>query len=553
VKKSILLSGNEALARAACDAGVKAFYGYPGTPSTEVFETGARHIAKLDDGRAAEWAANEKVAYEFALGTSYTGYRAVVTMKHVGLNVAMDAFVNSALTGIQGGVVVAVADDPGMHSSQNEQDTRFLADFANIPLLEPSSPQEVYDFTREAFELSEREQLPVVMRMVTRLSHSRGPVQPAATTLAPTSIGLPGGEDKNHWMLIPSYARKRYRSLRDKLPELVSNGGKHNRLTLHRGSRTGVVTAGMGRAYFEQYLQDNRIPPEKYNRLEISGYPIDPQQLEALVRACETIYIFEENYPYLEDKAIPYGKGVCTIHGRRDQTLDIDGELSIAKLREALEGRTVRGKVDATMMAEISGLIQVRPPKLCVGCGHTDAFRAITTALENLGIEDHRIFGDIGCYSLGILPPLSGMNTVVEMGASLSMALGAAMAGMSPSVGVIGDSTFFHSGMTTLLSAAKSHLNLNLVILDNSIVAMTGQQLPVAADIAPVLARAIGFGPDQIHTLAPLPKQTAANIEKLEKIFSEERPSLIIFKRKCIQAIRRKVYPASKKQEIQDA
>ncbi len=549
MNKSKLLSGNEALALAACDAGVKAFYGYPGTPSTEIFETGERFIKKLDDGRVAEWAANEKVAYEFALGTSYTGHRAVVTMKHVGLNVAMDAFVNSAITGVQGGLVVAVADDPGMHSSQNEQDTRFLADFANLPLMEPCNPQEVYDFTREAFEISEREQLPVVMRMVTRLSHSRGLVFTGGETLPPKTIGMPEGEDKLHWMLIPSYARGRYRNLRNKLAELTSIFGKHNKMKLETNSKSGVITAGMGRAYFDQYLKDAHISAQKYNRLEIAGYPIDPQQLKSFVLACDTVYVFEEDYPYLEDKALPYAENICVIHGRRDKTLTIDGELNIAKVREALEGRKIEGKVDETLMTEISDLVEIRPPKLCDGCGHADAFTAITRALENIGVKDHRIFGDIGCYSLGVLPPLNGMNTVVEMGASLSMAFGAAMAGMSPSVGVIGDSTFFHSGMTTLLSAAKSHLNLNLIILDNSIVAMTGQQVPVASDIAPVLAKAVGFKEEQIHILTPLPRQTADNIAVLEKVFSKPGPSLIVFKRKCIQAMRRKVYTPIKSKE----
>ena len=553
MKKSKLLSGNEALALAACDAGVKAFYGYPGTPSTEIFETGERFIKKLNDGRVAEWAANEKVAYEFGLGTSYTGHRAVVTMKHVGLNVAMDAFVNSAITGVQGGLIIAVADDPGMHSSQNEQDTRFLADFANVPLLEPASPQEVYDFTRRAFEISEKEKLPVVMRMVTRLSHSRGLVFTAKETQKPTGIGLPQGEDKLHWMLIPSYARGRYRNLRHKMPELISAVGEHNRLTLRPGIRTGVITAGMGRAYFDQYLHDNNIDPQKYNRLEIAGYPIDEGKIRQLLQACDKVYVFEEDYPYLEDKAIAFSGTACAVHGRRDETLQIDGELNIATVRQVLEGVKVTGKVDAALMDAISQLVEVRPPKLCDGCGHADAFKSITSALENIGIRDHRIFGDIGCYSLGVLPPLNGMNTVVEMGASLSMAFGAAMAGMSPSVGVIGDSTFFHSGMTTLLSAAKSNLNLNLVILDNSIVAMTGQQIPVAADVAPMLAQAVGFSADQIHILTPLPRQTKDNIAKLEEIFSDERPSLIIFKRKCIQAMRRKVYTDLKKKEAPHA
>ncbi len=550
MKKSKLLMGDEALAFAACDAGLKAFYGYPGTPSTEIFESGEKYIEQLNDGRVAEWAANEKVAYEFALGTSYAGYRTVVTMKHVGLNVALDAFVNSAITGVQGGLVVAVADDPSMHSSQNEQDTRILADFAHIPLLEPSTPQEVYDFTLQAFDLSEKLKLPVVIRLVTRLAHSRGEVYTQEKSLSPTSIGIPGEEEKNNWVLIPSIARGRYRELREKLPAIIETASHYNTKIIDGKSKTGVLMAGMGRAYFEQYVSDNKIDPKKYNLLSIGAYPVDIKLLKKFVASCDVIYVFEEDYPYLEDMIIPYCDGKCTVHGRRDGTLNIDGELNVAAVRAVLENKKIEGKVDDDLFAKISDLIGIRPPKLCEGCGHSDAYEAITTALKNIGVEDARIFGDIGCYTLGVQPPHNAINTCVEMGASLPMAFGAAMAGMSPSVGVIGDSTFLHSGMPTLLSAAKSNLNLNLIIMDNAIVGMTGQQIPVAADIAPTLAKAAGFAEDQVHVFIPLPKKTKDNIEKLEKIFKENKPSLIVFKRKCIQAMRRKLYTKMEKAAV---
>ncbi|KAA3612531.1 MAG: indolepyruvate ferredoxin oxidoreductase [Calditrichaeota bacterium] len=550
MKKSKLLLGDEALALAACDAGVKAFYGYPGTPSTEIFEAGEKYIEKTNDGRVAEWAANEKVAYEFALGTSYAGFRTVVTMKHVGLNVAFDAFVNSAITGVQGGLVVAVADDPSMHSSQNEQDTRVLADFAHIPLLEPATPQEVYDFTIQAFELSERLKLPVVLRLVTRLAHSRGEVYTAEKRLAPTSVGIPSEEEKNNWVLIPAIARGRYRDLRDKLPNIIDAAAKYNSFSANGRLKEGVLMAGMGIAYFEQYLSDNDIDPKKYNQLKIGAYPVDVQLLKDFVEKCDTIYVFEEDYPYLEDMIIPYAEGKCKVHGRRDGILAIDGELNLSTVRTVLAGKKVEGKVDDDLLAQISDLIEIRPPKLCDGCGHSDAYEAITKALKNIGVDDPRIFGDIGCYTLGVQPPFNAINTCVEMGASLSMAFGAAMAGMSPAVGVIGDSTFFHSGMPTLLSAAKSNLNLNLIIMDNAIVGMTGQQVPVAADIAPTLAKATGFEEDQVHVFIPLPKKTNENIEKLEKIFKEDKPSLIVFKRKCIQAMRRKLYTKPEKAEV---
>ncbi|MCP4000535.1 MAG: indolepyruvate ferredoxin oxidoreductase, partial [Gammaproteobacteria bacterium] len=210
----------------------------------EIFEAGEKYIEKTNDGRVAEWAANEKVAYEFALGTSYAGYRTVVTMKHVGLNVAFDAFVNSAITGVQGALVVAVADDPSMHSSQNEQDTRVLADFAHLPLLEPSTPQEVYDFTLRAFELSERLKLPVIIRLVTRLAHSRGEVFTSKERLSPKSIGIPSDDEKNNWVLIPAIARSRYRDLRQKLPQIIKVASEYNSISLKGKSKPGVLLAG---------------------------------------------------------------------------------------------------------------------------------------------------------------------------------------------------------------------------------------------------------------------------------------------------------------------
>jgi indolepyruvate ferredoxin oxidoreductase alpha subunit len=541
MKKTQLLMGDEALALAAIDAGVKAFYGYPGTPSTEIFESGENLIKMMNDGRVAEWAANEKVAYEFALGASYAGYRTVVTMKHVGLNVAFDAFVNSALTGVQGGLVLAIADDPSMHSSQNEQDTRVLTDFAHLPLLEPSTPQETYEMTIKAFELSEKLKLPVVLRLVTRLAHSRGEVTPREETLEPTCLGVPSDEHKNDWVLIPAIARHRYRDLRKKLPALISEASEYNALK-NVDSKIGVVLAGMGRAYFHQYVRDNNISENTYNTLEIGAYPIDINSVKDFIAKNEKIYVFEEDYPYIEDMFIPLAENKAEIHGRRDETLTIDGELDVSILRGVLENKQSESIVTKELSEKISDVLESRPPILCDGCGHGDAFNAIKSALKNIGKEDTRIFGDIGCYTLGVQDPYNAINTTVEMGASLSMAFGAAKVGYTPSIGIIGDSTFFHSGMPTLLSAAKSNVNVNLVILDNAIVGMTGQQYPVAADIAPTIAEATGFKEEQIHVLNPLPKETENNTKILEEVFAKDEPSLIIFKRHCVQAMRKKLY-----------
>ncbi len=550
MKKSKLLLGDEALALGAMDAGVKCVYGYPGTPSTEIFEAAEEYIKKIDDGRVSMWAANEKVAYELALGTSYTGQRTVVTMKHVGLNVAFDAFVNSALTGVNGGMIVAVADDPGMHSSQNEQDTRPLADFAHLPLLEPTTPQEVYDFTIAGFEISEKLKLPVVVKLVTRLAHSRGEVFRRDDRLSPTTLGIPSKEEKNNWVLVPSIARVRFVDLKNKYSEMLKISAGFNK-AIYCGKKIGVVISGMGIAYFDHYIEHNNISKEMFNQLRIKSYPVDKTLLQDFVRNNESVFVFEENYPYLEDLLLGYSLDKkCIIHGRRDCAVPQTGELSLGIIRKTLAFEPTNPKLTDAKKREIDKIVSSRPPKLCDGCGHTDAFKSLTTALKNIGIDDYRIFGDIGCYTLGVMPPHMAIHSCVEMGASLSMALGAALAGHTPSVGVIGDSTFFHSGMTTLISAVQAKVNINMVVMDNSIVGMTGQQPPVTIGICEDLAIAAGLPKEDIHVLTPLPKQHSANVDTLEKIFKKNGPSLIIFKRECIQALRRKLYPHQQKKEV---
>ena len=532
-KKQIMAMGDEAIAHAAIDAGIKGAFAYPGTPSTEVYETAEHIIKKLQDGRVAQIGANEKVAYEFALGASYAGFRTIVTMKHVGLNVAMDAFVNSGITGINGGLVVLVADDPGMHSSQNEQDSRYLADFALIPCLEPATPQEAYDFTFNAFELSEKLKLPVMIRVVTRLAHSRGPVNKLETK-APVSYGVPSKEEKRNWVLIPANARVQYQKLRDKFPRIVETLSEYNKLEL-KGSRIGVVTCGMGNAYFDQVARSEKQLTE-LSRFSIEGYPLDQQKLEQICNNCDQLYVFEENYPFIEDQLLKLTRK-AKIKGRRDGSLPIAGELNMEKVKLCL------GIDAAANTNKVSMDVPNRPPRLCDGCGHVDAFKALRQAFLNLGIEDYRIFGDIGCYTLGTLPPFDSIHACVEMGASVGMTMGAALSGMNqPAVGVIGDSTFFHSGLPTLVTLAQSKVNATIVIMDNRITAMTGAQPTVGHDMFEKLAQAVGLSEQQIHVLTPLPKNHQENVKRLEQVLQHQGPDLVIFKRDCIQAMRRGVY-----------
>ncbi len=542
-QKQFLALGNEAAAMAAIDAGLFGFFGYPGTPSTEVFEAGEALIEKMNDGRIAKWGPNEKVGYEMALGCSYVGKRAICTMKHVGLNVAMDPFISSAFTGANGGFVILVADDPSMHSSQNEQDSRMLSRFAMMPCFEPSNPQEVYDMTYEAFDLSEKLNMPIMLRMTTRTSHSRGIVNRKETRPI-AERGLQSIDSKKQWVLMPMNARVRNRDLRARQEEFAVQNNQFNTLT-NKPSRKAIVTSGMGKAYFEQLLIEEPSVAE-YSRLDIKAYPVDEKLYNDLLANNDEVIVFEESYPMTEDKLIDKAYGLnVKIKGRRDETLTIDGELNPKKLRQALGLSLPKSKAESAMD------LTIRPPKLCDGCGHADAFLALKEAYKQIGNEDQRVFGDIGCYTLGYNEPFNGIHATIEMGGSFGMAYGAAMSGHEPSVGVLGDSTFFHSGINIMTAAADCGKNVNFVVMDNRITAMTGQQETVVMNRIEDTARAAGFSDEDIITLTPLKKNHEENVAKVVEALRKPTPSVIIFRRDCIEAMRKGRYKqiAARKEE----
>jgi indolepyruvate ferredoxin oxidoreductase alpha subunit len=528
--QSTLALGVEAVGCAAFDAGIKGAFGYPGTPSTEGFEYVEAMIHAAPEGRVAHWGANEKVAYDMAMGVSYAGHRTLVTMKHVGLNVAMDAYANSALTGVRGGLVLLVADDPGMHSSQNEQDSRRLAKFAWLPVLEPSTVQECYDFTRQAFDLSESLQVPVMVRLVTRLAHCRAHLV-RGEVLPPTGLGVAPKDTIQDWVLIPSNARRRYVDLLTKQPRMVEELASLNRVIPGTG-RKGVALAGLGRAYFHQLTLEhpelNAMP-----RLEVAGYPMDPTLEPAFLAQVDEVVVFEEDYPVLEERLTFQRAG--KIHGRMDGTVPRTGELTPRLLKVALGLETAEGKGASTLE------LPIRAPRFCDGCGHVDAYEAMQEALKNIGVPDARVFGDIGCYTLAAQEPMAAIHAVVEMGASISMAVGAAMAGQTPSVAVIGDSTFGHSGLPALLTAADSNVNVTVIILDNRVVGMTGQQVSKALDQVERMVIGMGIPEAQVQMLTPLPKQHDVNVKAMESALLHPGPSVVIFRRECIQSMRRGV------------
>ena len=521
-----LLLGDEAVAQGALDAGLSGVYAYPGTPSTEITEYIQMSPLAKQRNVHRRWCTNEKTAMEQALGMSYMGKRALVCMKHVGLNVCADPFVNSGMTGVNGGVVVLVADDPSMHSSQDEQDSRFYGKFAMIPTFEPSSQQEAYDMMSEAFDLSEKENLPVLMRVTTRMAHSR-----AAVTIKdePKEQNQLNYEAKaSNWVLLPAVARKRNCHVTAQQPvlEQLAADSKHNLYIDGKDHSLGIVASGIAFNYVNECFPEG-CP---YPLLKISQYPLPKSLVRRLAKDCPTLLIVEEGQPFIEDMV----SGVLThdtvVKGRLTGDLPRTGELNPDLVAKAL------GLPSAEQYAECED-VAARPPQLCKGCGHRDMYTALNEVLKNY--PNARVFGDIGCYTLGFMPPFRAIHSCVDMGASVGMAKGAADAGQWPSVAVIGDSTFTHSGMTNLLDAVNANSNMVLVISDNLTTGMTGGQDSAGTGKIEDICRALGVAEEHLRVVVPLPK----NMPEITKAIHEEVEykglSVIIARRECIQTLRR--------------
>lgn len=520
-----LLLGDEAFAQGVLDAGLSGCYAYPGTPSTEIMEYMQGSKRAAERGVHREWSANEKVAMEEALGMSYAGLRAIVCMKHVGMNVAADNFMNAAVTGARGGLIVTAADDPSMHSSQNEQDSRFYAQFAMIPCLEPSSQQEAYAMGAYAFELSEKDETPILMRLTTRLSHSRANVEVGEEKLAePVAIK----EGDRRFILLPAIAQKNYVHLCEKQAwfDEASENSPFNKLIEGTDNSIGVIASGIAYNYLMEAFGGN-CP---YSILKISQYPLPKKKLATLMEKSGKIIVLEEGMPFIE-KMLLGPLGDSRIHGRMDGTLPRVGELNPALVAAAF-GISFDGGSTA------SDLVKARPPRLCDGCPHASSYAALKEALE--AYSGARVFGDIGCYTLGALPPFKAIDSCVDMGASISMAKGASDAGISPAIAVIGDSTFTHSGMTGILDAVWENANMTVIILDNGTTGMTGGQSSIGAGRVEDICAGLGVSKDHIKVLVPLPKNHAENVAAIRAEIDYKGLSVIISRRECIQTLRRK-------------
>ena len=514
------LSGNEAVAWGAWESGVRVAAAYPGTPSTEILET----FAPMPDVYA-EWSPNEKVALDVAVGAAYAGSRAMAVMKHVGLNVAADSFFYASMTGMEAGLVIVNADDPYMHSSQNEQDNRRYAKFARVPCLEPSDSQEAYDLVGIAVDLSEQFDTPVLLRLTTRVSHSHSVVELRGTRPPPCTENPSYRIDTTKYVMVPANARRRHPVIEERIGKLAefAETFPYNRMELQDRS-LGIVSNGVAYQYAREVF-----PEASILKLGMT-YPVPAKLLRQFASQVKRLIVIEELDPFIEEGirvlGIPVeGKSIFPICGEFDQQIVRECAIQAGLLPASARVPVVRAE---------KGPLPPRPPILCPGCPHRGVFH-VTSKLKLV------VNGDIGCYTLAFLPPQAALHTCGCMGASIGVAHGVAKAGIAErNVAVLGDSTFFHTGMPALLNVAYNRGNTITIILDNRTTAMTGhQQHPGTgrtlqdAETVQVefeaLARAMGI--QRVHTVDPY------NLKEVEKALRDclaaNEPALIIARREC--------------------
>jgi len=566
-----LLSGNEAIARGAYEYGVKVAAAYPGTPSTEILENLSRYPEIY-----AEWSPNEKVAFEVALGASFTGIRALAAMKHVGLNVASDPLMTSSYTGISGGFVIVVADDPGMHSSQNEQDSRNYARFAKVPLFEPSDSFEAKELIRDAFEVSERFDTPVLFRTTTRISHSKGIVNIEERSFADRKPVYERNPAK--YLMVPGYARKRRYLVEERSKKLTTFNNQYEKnLTLFRERDLGIITSSISYQYVMEVFNEasvlkltmsypfpddlirefagrvkrivvieelDRFLTEHVKSLGISvegeSYIPDIDELNPDTLEIARLQLYEKSSahaPGIHAPGIKSNSGE-TVHAADMKNDEGHGNKTISKTVKApAENFPGIGDAGSQMDAAVPA-IPARPPVLCPGCPHRTIFHVLK-AFKPI------IIGDIGCYSLGGLEPLNSMDAIICMGAGVSVAMGVAKSGIDrPVVGIVGDSTFFHSGITGLLDIGYNRGNLTILVLDNRITGMTGHQenpgtgrtlMGEETFEASIEKFAKASGIQRIHVFDPY------SLKEVKEAFESEltcgEASLLVSRRPCVLII----------------
>lgn len=530
--KKTLLSGNEAIARGAYEAGIKVASGYPGTPSTEILENVA---AKYKDTIYAEWAPNEKVAFEVAAGASLTGARVMTTMKHVGLNVAADPLMTLSYIGGVGGFVAVVADDPGMHSSQNEQDTRHFARFAKVPLLDPSDSEEAKEFVKLAIQISEEFSTPVILRSTTRVSHSRGLVNEQERVESSRPIDFQ--KDPPRFVPIPLWGRQMRVRVEERMEKLskMADTCPANKI-IQKSNKLGIITSGIAYQYVREVFPDASV-------LKLGlPFPFPDELIRQFAASVERLVVIEEMEDFLEEHIKSLG---IACEGK--SLIPRIGELSPDLLRDRKASIEQADTIEAhqksvdVIIPDLPG----RPPVLCPGCPHRGIFYA-------LGRLDVVVTGDIGCYSLGVFPPLSRLDTILCMGGGVSMAHGMDKAGNPKKVvGMVGDSTFFHSGITGLLDIAYNKGAATIVVVDNRITAMTGHQdnpgsgktlMGETTNEASIeqIGRACGI--PNVRTIDPRDIKTA--VATFKEATASPEPWLIVSKAPCPLHLKKQLGPA---------
>ncbi len=511
---TIWMSGNEAIALGAYEAGVTVASGYPGTPSTEIMENLSRY-----DGVYTEWAPNEKVGLEVAIGASFAGARALATMKHVGVNVAADPLFTAAYTGGRGGLVIITADDPEMHSSQNEQDNRNYAFAAKIPMLEPSDPSEAKAFLKIAFELSEELDTPVFLRITTRVAHVKGVVEKGKKVDSPVTVGIEKVPGK--FVMLPANARKRRVAVEERMVKCRGLAEFTACNTVEFGdTKKGFIASGVSYLYVKE-----AFPEASVLKLGMC-WPLPEKKIRDFAATVDELIIVEELDPFLEMHIKAMG-----IECKGKELIPNMGELNTAIVRSAIDPQSAPELFEAPQLP-------MRPPNMCAGCPH----RGIFFSLSRMKVF---VSGDIGCYTLGFLPPLSAMDSTVCMGASVPIAHGMEKALGEGShdkvVSVIGDSTFFHSGVTGLINTVYNDSSSTLIILDNRITAMTGQQQnpstgysikgePAHSIDIEALCKAIGVK----HVYVINPHDVPETRKVLKEAVNLDEPSVVISQAPCV-------------------
>ena len=530
-----LLTGNEAIASGAHKAGVYVAVGYPGTPSSEILPFLAKFKSAI-----VNWSINEKTALEIAVGASIGFKRSMFTTKHVGLNVASDPLMTLALTGVRGGLVVVTADDPGMHSSQNEQDNRLYAKFAKIPMFEPSDSEECLNFTAAAFDISEKFDTPVILRTTTRISHSRSIVfQPDIPCDAEKHTNKPYIKDIGKFVMAPVYARKRHKSAIKRLGYLTdfSNNSGINKIE-YNSLDFGIVTSGISYQYAKEIA-----PSASFLKLSFS-YPVPDILVKEFVKNIKNVLIIEELEPFIQNEISSIG-----INLKGKEYFPQDGELNPDIVKRGLMEAGVfiasesqnHSKDNKPCFDDPGNILETLPPRLpalCSGCPHT----AVFYALKKLRVP---VMGDIGCYTLGALPPLNAMDSCISMGLAFGAAQGLSLtkSSLKKTVGIMGDSTFFHSGITSLIDAKYNNISFTAIILDNATTAMTGGQDHPGTGSNLSLNRSVsnkidikkiieGIGISEIYTIDPYDYNETC--KTLKKALESENLNVVITNRPCV-------------------